>query len=43
METEALLQAAKEIKEICDNAYGCDECPFFVSCWQILCYVQVLG
>ena len=28
METEVLLQAAKEIKEICDNADGCDECPF---------------
>lgn len=28
METEELIQAAKEIKEICDNADGCDECPF---------------
>ena len=28
MEAELLLQAAREIKEICDNADGCDECPF---------------
>ena len=28
MGTELLLLAAKEIKEICNNADGCDECPF---------------
>ena len=29
METEELLQAAKEIKEICDNVNGCcGKCPF---------------
>lgn len=28
METEELIQAANEIREICDKADGCDECPF---------------
>lgn len=28
METEDLIQAANEIRGICDNADGCDECPF---------------
>lgn len=39
METELLLQAAREIKEICDNADGCDECPFSydVGKYDVLC------
>lgn len=39
METEVLLQAAREIKEICDNADGCDECPFSYSVgrYDVLC------
>ena len=39
METEELLEAAREIKEICDNADGCDECPFCYSVgkYDVLC------
>ena len=41
METELLLQAAREIKEVCDNAESCDECPFSYNVDRF-CVVQIL-